>query len=55
MRQTRKLRRGSPKIILRLPDLDHSKAHVLQSLGSIASKRMIPQRVPKGLKRQQTS
>jgi hypothetical protein len=25
--------------VLRLPDLDHSKASVLQSLGSIASKR----------------
>src|SRR5580658_2353628 len=30
---------GSPKNVLRLPDLDHSKASVLQSLGSIASKR----------------
>ena len=39
MRQTRKPKRGSPKTILRLPDLDHSKASVLQSLGSIASKR----------------
>jgi hypothetical protein len=32
-------KRGSPKKVLRLPDLDHSKASVLQSLGSIASKR----------------
>jgi site-specific recombinase XerD len=32
-------KRGSPKNVLRLPDLDHSKASVLQSLGSIASKR----------------
>jgi hypothetical protein len=32
-------KRGSPKSVLRLPDLDHSKASVLQSLGSIASKR----------------
>src|ERR1700722_1474950 len=28
-----------PKNMLRLPDLDHSQASVLQSLGSIASKR----------------
>jgi hypothetical protein len=32
-------KRGSPKNVLRLPDLDHSKTSVLQSLGSIASKR----------------
>jgi hypothetical protein len=32
-------KRGSPKKVLRLPDLDHSKASVLQSLGSVASKR----------------
>ncbi len=31
--------RGKPKNVLRLPDLDHSKASVLQSLGSVASKR----------------
>lgn len=39
MRQKRKAKRGSPKSVLRLPDLDHSKTSVLQSLGSIASKR----------------
>lgn len=39
MREKRKAKRGSPKNVLRLPDLDHSKASVLQSLGSIASKR----------------
>ena len=33
------LRRGSAKNVLRLPDLDHSKTSVLQSLGSVASKR----------------
>jgi hypothetical protein len=27
------------KHVLRLPDLDHSKTSVLQSLGSVASKR----------------
>ena len=31
--------RGSSKNVLRLPDLDHSKTSVLQSLGSVASKR----------------
>jgi site-specific recombinase XerD len=35
----KKPRRGSPKNVLRLPDLDHSKTSVLQSLGSVASKR----------------
>src|SRR6202045_5141168 len=39
MQEKRKSRRGSPKSILRLPDLDHSKSSVLQSLGSPASKR----------------
>jgi integrase len=39
MRQKRKAKRGSPKSVLRLPDLDHSKTSVLQTLGSIASKR----------------
>ena len=39
MREKRKVKRGSPKNVLRLPDLDHSKAAVLQSLGSVASKR----------------
>src|ERR1700735_5530832 len=34
-----KVNRGKPKNVLRLPDLDHSKASVLQSLGSVASKR----------------
>jgi hypothetical protein len=32
-------KRGSAKNVLRLPDLDHSKTSVLQSLGSVASKR----------------
>jgi site-specific recombinase XerD len=32
-------KRGSAKNVLRLPDLDHSKASVLQSLGSAASRR----------------
>jgi hypothetical protein len=32
-------KRGSAKNALRLPDLDHSKTSVLQSLGSVASKR----------------
>jgi hypothetical protein len=31
--------RGSAKNVLRLPDLDYSKTSVLQSLGSVASKR----------------
>jgi site-specific recombinase XerD len=39
MPDKRKSKRGTPKKVLRLPDLDHSKASVLQSLGSIASKR----------------
>jgi integrase len=39
MRQKSKPKRKSPKSVLRLPDLDHSKASVLQSLGSPASKR----------------
>src|ERR1700748_1019919 len=39
MQKRRKSKRGSPKSVLRLPDLDHSKASVLQSLGSPASKR----------------
>jgi hypothetical protein len=39
MRQRNKPKRKSPKNILRLPDLDHSKSSVLQSLGSPASKR----------------
>jgi integrase len=39
MRQKSKPKRKSPKSVLRLPDLDHSKAAVLQSLGSPASKR----------------
>jgi hypothetical protein len=33
------VRRGSAKNVLRLSDLDHSKTSVLQSLGSVASKR----------------
>jgi hypothetical protein len=32
-------KRGSLKNLLRLPDLDHSKTSVLQSPGSVASKR----------------
>ena len=32
-------KRRSTRTTLRLPDLDHSKNSVLQSLGSIASKR----------------
>jgi hypothetical protein len=32
-------RRHSARNTLRLPDLDHSKTSVLQSLGSVASKR----------------
>src|ERR1700730_4853535 len=39
MQKKRKSKSGSPKGVLRLPDLDHSKAAVLQSLGSPASKR----------------
>ena len=39
MRQRTKPKRRSSKSILRLPDLDHSKSSVLQSLGSTASKR----------------
>ena len=39
MPQKTRAKRGSPKNVLRLPDLDHSKTSVLQSLGSIASKR----------------
>jgi hypothetical protein len=39
MPEKRKTKRRSPQNVLRLPDLDHSKASVLQSLGSIASKR----------------
>ncbi len=35
-------KRGSLKNVLRLPDLDHSKASVLQSLGSIASNVPMP-------------
>jgi hypothetical protein len=34
-------KRGSAKNVLRLPDLDHSKTSVLQSLGSVASKRSL--------------
>jgi hypothetical protein len=34
-----KAKRRSPENVLRLPDLDQPKASVLQSLGSIASKR----------------
>lgn len=36
MQKKRKSKRGSPKSVLRLPDLDHSKASVLQNLGSPA-------------------
>jgi hypothetical protein len=39
MPKKRGAKRGSAKNVLRLPDLDHSKASVLQSLGSVASKR----------------
>jgi integrase len=39
MHQKRKAKRRSTRITLRLPDLDHSKNSVLQSLGSAASKR----------------
>src|SRR5258708_18973411 len=39
MRQKTKPKRRSPRSVLRLPDLDHSKSSVLQSLGSVASQR----------------
>src|ERR1700674_3496212 len=39
MRQKSRTKRRSPKTVLRLPDLDHSKSSVLQSLGSVASQR----------------
>jgi hypothetical protein len=39
MHQKRKAKRRSTRTTLRLPDLDHSKNSVLQSLGSAASKR----------------
>jgi hypothetical protein len=39
MREKRNAKRRTPKNVLRLPDLDHSKDSVLQSLGSIASER----------------
>jgi hypothetical protein len=39
MIQKRKNKHRSTRTILRLPDLDHSKTSVLQSLGSAASKR----------------
>src|SRR5277367_2610855 len=39
MPEKHKANRGKPKKVLRMPDLDHSKASVLQSLGSVASKR----------------
>ena len=39
MRQKNRIKRRSPKTVLRLPDLDHSKSSVLQSLGSAASQR----------------
>jgi hypothetical protein len=39
MPEKRKAKRRSPKNVLRLPDLVHSNASVLQSLGSVASKR----------------
>jgi integrase len=39
MRQKSRTKRRSPKTVLRLPDLDHSKSSVLQSLGSAASQR----------------
>ena len=39
MYQNRKAKRRSTRTTLRLPDLDHSKNCVLQSLGSAASKR----------------
>ncbi len=39
MRQKSKHKSRLPKSVLRLPDLDHSKSSVLQSLGSAASQR----------------
>jgi hypothetical protein len=39
MPQKRNIKRRSTRSTLRLPDLDHSKNSVLQSLGSAASKR----------------
>jgi hypothetical protein len=39
MRQKNKTKRRSPKAVLRLPDLDHSKSTVLQTPGSVASQR----------------
>jgi hypothetical protein len=39
MRQRNKPMRTSAKAVLRLPDLNHSKSSVLQSLGSVASQR----------------
>jgi integrase len=39
MRQKNKSKRRSPKTVLRLPDLDHSKSSVLQTLGSVASQK----------------
>ena len=39
MQQKRNAKRHSTRATLRLPDLDHSKNSVLQSLGSAASKR----------------
>lgn len=39
MPKKRTAKRRSAKNTLRLPDLDHSKTSVLQSLGSVASKR----------------
>ena len=39
MREKNKLKRRSPKTVLRLPDLDHSKSSALQTLGSAASQR----------------
>jgi hypothetical protein len=39
MPEKHKANRGKTKNVLRLPDPDHSKASVLQSLGSVASKR----------------
>jgi hypothetical protein len=39
MIQKRKNKKWSTRTVLRLPDLDHSKSSVLQSLGSLASKR----------------
>lgn len=39
MRQKNKAKRRSPKTVLRLPDLDHSKSSVPQTLGSAASQK----------------